>query len=559
MELSAPESTWNHWRLDNHAKFFNHEPPWKINKPQVDTGIPLPTPGMLNAYTLGKDVWLMILECLPASTLTKTMALASHGFHDLCMSIIFRHVDINLHHYRIRDEYLSLQYPSGHWQPEQVGRKHCRFVRQLLKTPEYGVHARSFTWTMDVVSLVRRNVSLADEWQQASNQLRMFELMQNVTSVDIDAGCSHCLPVLAHSTSLFPKATDIRLGGVMHWSIASAILHGEDKAPLKSLVLYSLIEGGHFYDGSPFSHGIYRHRQNLPNTHAEDIEEDWQEGEHIAPIQVRPGCMRRILTPGLARRCRSLDRLLLRKQGQQHWQQELPSQITYDEDVYHEWASFIARVKPRYLRLEHGGSTLYPWNGGRDASCRSVIPIPKITKQAIAPMDEHFRDIIAPLLMEGWSRLRFLEMSGISSEVATPIALALLSNQPDVIVLADPRLEWCWNGNVSPRTSSGRVDRFRRPPLHSENNLVSLVRGPDCRAKAGCFLNWMNDNVRVEFFREEEQKARFAVEEGFVSEEEASRKVADFKWSKLEWIARESGRHAHKYEGQPEIYGRTFY
>ncbi len=46
--------------------------------------------------------------------------------------------------------------------------------------------------------------------------------------------------------------------------------------------------------------------------------------------------MRRLLTPSLQRRCQQLRYLCLRKQGQQHLDQKLPSTLSHDNEIYDE-------------------------------------------------------------------------------------------------------------------------------------------------------------------------------------------------------------------------------
>ncbi|KAF2444031.1 hypothetical protein P171DRAFT_485499 [Karstenula rhodostoma CBS 690.94] len=513
---------WNNWRRDEYAKFYHPDPPWKPdNGPSEElSALPLPQSGTAHANSLSRDMWLLILEELPVSILLRPMSLVSKDFRDLCMSILYRKVDISLHHYRREDVYGW--YPpetayEGHHRPERVSRQHCRFVRQLLKTPEYGNHIRLFSWTMDANHVTRSDLTLENECKHASNQLRMFRFLQNVTKVDIDGGRTS-LPVLSHSASFFPNAHHVRLGGLMQWSLASAILHGKDKAPLQSLTIYNLLECGHLHDGSPYAHRIHRRSRGQPELDFKDMEESWPEDS--PPIQVRPGCMRRLLTAELVSRCRNLDTLYLRKQGQQHIQQQLPSDLTSEDDVYHEWASFIAQVQPRHLRVEHGGSTLFPWKGGKD-----FRTYPRITVEHMAPMDARFRDILAPVLSPGWDGLQTLEIHGVCDVVTQLIVQAFHRRVTTVTPVCDSTVTWCWNAEVShsPVTST---DEFIGPPVEGRALMTLEVR--KMRDWNRTFLQpepWTLELECGEYHKEQDRMAKFLFEEGVITEGEMEMRV----------------------------------
>lgn len=455
------QRTWNNWKRDDYAKFYHPDPPWTAtNSPAKELpALPVHPSSTTHASTLSRDLWLLILEELPISALLRPMSLVSREFHDLCMSVLYRSVDVGLHHYRRVDRPGCYPFEiahEGHHCPERGGRQHCRFVRQLLRTPEYGVHTRVFIWTMDASHTARSEMSLETEFKQVSNQLRMFSFLQNVTRVDIDGG-RNSLPVLSHSASLFPKAHHIRLGGLMQWSLASAILHGEEKAPLVSLTLYNLIERGQLRNDSPYAHRVHRRSRGPPQLPFQDIEEDWPAAS--PPLQVRPGCVRRLLTASLVARCRNLDTLYLRKQGQQHVQQQLPSLLTYEEDVYHEWASFIAKVQPRHLRIEHGGSTMFPWNTDNGGT-----PEARAALEDVAPMNARFRDLLAPVLSPGWDRLQTLEIHGVCDSVSQPIVHAFHHRITTIVPLCDPTVTWCWNAEVS-HSHPTSTDEFIGPAV----------------------------------------------------------------------------------------------
>jgi hypothetical protein len=367
---------------------------------------------------------------------------------------------------------------------------------------------------MDAGHMARSDLTLDKECKQTFEQLRMFYFLQNVTKVDIDGGRTS-LPVLSHSASFFPNAHHVRLGGLMQWSLASAILHGKNKASLKSLTLYNLIERGQLRDGSPYAYRVHRRSRGPPKLPLKDVNEDWPEGS--SPIQVRPGCMRRLLTAELVSRCRTLDTLFLRKQGQQHSQQQLPSDMTYEDDVYLEWASFIAQVQPRHLRLEHGGSTLFPWIGGKEWRTD-----PKITVQHMAPMDARFRDLLAPALRPGWHRLQTLEIHGVCDEVTQPIVQAFRRRICTVSLTCDPTVTWCWNAEVS-HAETTDTDECISPPVAGR---ALVVLGQQRMWRVGVFPPALGQEVDSgEYFREQDRMSRFFFEEGLITEGELERRV----------------------------------
>lgn len=176
----------------------------------------------------------------------------------------------------------------------------------------------------------------------------MFSLLNNATEIDIDGGTLHrelvSSIIVPHMASCFPAAQRIRIGGKMHYALASCILHGVEKAPIISLDLNNIQEGGLLSTGL----NVEVQRSAL---HFFFFKEDWPSGCY--PRQVVSGNMRRILNSSLISRCMNLQSLSLRKQGQQAYDQDLPSGLTREVHVYEEWAYFISRVHPAHILLEH--------------------------------------------------------------------------------------------------------------------------------------------------------------------------------------------------------------
>ncbi|KAF2649548.1 hypothetical protein K491DRAFT_721589 [Lophiostoma macrostomum CBS 122681] len=372
----------------------------KVAKEMVETlgncdhTTPLPMYAGLDASCLSNEIWLLILHNLTLRQLSGAPCRLSWRFHHLCMTIVFRDVDASLHHYRIPDGCASANFDWIHWDCGVVADRQIRVLKQVRQSPRYASYVRTFIWTMRFAPS-ESEVSCCDTLVQVSSHIHLFDLLKNVTSVDIDTGFMRVPPV-HHSMNLFPKASKVQLGGVMPYSLAAAILHGNDKAPLRSLILFNVIEVGKVdIDGHDNDVPVRKFGQ-VRYIDPADIQEDWPSG--VTPVRVRPGCMRRLLTTELQRRCQSLVYLLLRKQGQQHSQQLLPSEITFDEEVYEEWAEFIEATKPQHLRLEHGGTTEPPVTGRH----KDLWALPSwLTREAVSPMDLRFQKWLSPVLSCG--------------------------------------------------------------------------------------------------------------------------------------------------------------
>jgi hypothetical protein len=311
------------------------------------------------------------------------------------MTILFQNVDASLHHYKIPDGCSSADFSWIHWDCGVVTDRQDRILKQLSQSPRYASFVPSFTWTMGLVR-PEAGVSRCDALKQLHPYPHMFELLQNVTIVDIDTGFMRVPPV-PHSVDLFPKASKVQLGGVMPYSLAAAILHGNDRAPLKSLILFNVIEIGQLGVDDHNIDTLARQSGQSRYIDPADIEEEWP--VNAMPVTVRPGCMRRLLTAQFQRRCQSLVYLLLRKQGQQHSQQQLPSDVTFDDEVYKEWADFIPATKPQHLKLEYGGTTEPPVSTRHKSPGLGIQSC--LTHEETTPMDLRFQKHLSPVLSCG--------------------------------------------------------------------------------------------------------------------------------------------------------------
>jgi hypothetical protein len=397
--------------------------------------------------TFSEELWIIILASLPKSDLKRLCRVSKH-LHALIIPILYQVIDLSIHHLEAM--------PSSDPRIARIHAQQFLFVSQVLLKPEFGSYVQSFTWTMSLY--MRRQLP---EWIKDKRVLwtvedtyRMFSLLYKARHVDLDTGAKHVerVPVLP---SLFPSATSIRLGGKMHFALATAILHGANKASLTSLSLNNVQEGGLLSSGANFlNHMPTRFNPNGKVDFA-TFRENWPKDS--LPVQVAPGSMRRLLTSSLQSRCRHLRYLFLCKQGQQHRTQGQPhpfqsgpSSLTYEDDVYYEWASFLWATHPNIVIFAHGGvARPKPLLLSNRYSCNIPLlippPIPARYMQLsdLAPMDKRFRDIVLPVLKDGWPRLKKVEVRGVNIKVLTE-----LKNLEGVEVVIDKEVRACYNGMV---------------------------------------------------------------------------------------------------------------
>ena len=211
----------------------------------------------------------------------------------------------------------------------------------------------------------------------------MFALCSNVTFLDLDIySLKHASA--EHLDGLFPRAEVVQLRGMMDLSLVKSILHGLGKAPLKRLVLDTIFD----YQAARSSEVTEEGKELGIDSLAKDPPSGYAN-------------MLGHLTPSLYARCSNLDTLYLSKFGQHSTNQhdahrQYPFNTSDEEDVYREWASFIAAVKPKRLFLKQ----LHVGRWDADMSGHS-------------PMNDLFRRLLLPVLEEGWDGLERLELGGV--------------------------------------------------------------------------------------------------------------------------------------------------
>ena len=246
---------------------------------------------------LSDELCLSILEYLPASAL-KRLSETSRRFYNLSIPVMYHTIDLGIHYfepvYIVDKPYLTKRQPAN-WKDILI--KQHLFINLMLREPQYASLVRSFTWNL---GFSRAEVCLQAEFRERVIWLpekvyAMFSLLDRATSIDIDMGPWHSESLasipLSRRPLLFPDARHIRLGGKMHYALASAILHGSDKAPLSSLSLNNVQEGGLLASGENFHMGIKVDGFVRSWRDLDTFKENWPEG--CLPIQVKPGNMRR--------------------------------------------------------------------------------------------------------------------------------------------------------------------------------------------------------------------------------------------------------------------------
>lgn len=391
--------------------------------------------------TLSDDVWLLIFETLPKSSLC-TVLQVSKAFYDLALPVLYHTVDFSAK--PIIDIY---GVTPRYWRPQRsINALHIRqwrFAQQIMRKPFYGTLVRSFAWTMGFESR-HHLVYLIDEKWDDTVIYSMLSHLTLATHITIDTSTSTPKSI-PHLPALFPSATHIHLGGKTTYAFASSILHNPIATPLHSLTLENVIEGGLIQDPAsnesrPLARSSYDARERLIN-----VPENWPPAS--LPLQVRPGCMRRLLIPSLLHRCRRLRYLALHKQGHQHEDQIFPSaEYTFDRDVYDEWAFFVCAVKPSVLIVAHLKDVERPYSGAPLIGGCSVPAPEGVRWPEIAPMDEYMREKLVPVLREGWAGLEKLEVRGVSRSVLGELEREDGLNGVEVVIMED--VEYAWNATV---------------------------------------------------------------------------------------------------------------
>ena len=352
--------------------------------------------------TLIVDIWLLIIDMLDQPSL-KAVAEVSKTLHILSMPALYAKIDMSIHHtipqVAVQDS-LPTQCPVD---IQKVFGQQSLFMQRILEQPELALRVRSFTWTMGLHCLCH-----FPSWEQNSKfepekVYALFQSLCNVTTVDIAGGDFHNYPCPSVQ-NLFPKATHIRLSGQMHYALASAILHGLDKAPLDSLVLENLLERGRLKTGDNF-HLQYdaTGRRLLVRRPLEEI---WPEGG--PPVQVSPGAMTRLLGEPLQSRCRHLRRFVfgvldLTLEARQGWLP--PGWCDRTSEIEDELTSFLRSVHPRELTL------IYSRLSDRQReSLKAGYGRPRCRRPRRLPVDSRYT--LLETVLGGWPGLEKLTLRG---------------------------------------------------------------------------------------------------------------------------------------------------
>lgn len=357
----------------------------------------------------------------------------------MAIPILFRAIDLSI--YPIID--LDNRQQPSHWPifAQWILVLQWRFAKQIALNPSYASSVRTFSWTMGL----EHHFECRDRGIREDFDLNliyfMFTNLTKATHINIDTGCR--LPeAIPRLPALFPAAKHIHLGGKMHYTLASSILHGDSKTSLISLTLDNIVEGGLIYDPeTKQSVRFLRDEASFARSQfCFAFKEMWPANR--PPKQILPGPMRRLLTSAsFQNRCRGLQYLCLRKQGQQHPGQCFPSkELTHDLDVYDEWALFIRIVRPKVLQIAHLGSLKLNYYR------KNIIThlLSRRIQNHVEPMDEAFRDRLLPVLMHPWQDLERLEIRGVNRRVL-PASLERLNG---VEVIVDEEVLPCWNAEA---------------------------------------------------------------------------------------------------------------
>ncbi|KAJ5820366.1 hypothetical protein N7474_005957 [Penicillium riverlandense] len=258
---------------------------------------------MFQSPAFSCEVWFLILENLDQPSL-KALAEVSKEMHELSTPMLYSKIDLSIHnlidHAGLRHRQGITRWPID---TQKILSQQNLFMQQALDRPELALRVRSFTWTMGL-----QKICELPKWapqntpiHKPENIYTLFQSLRHVTHVDISGGDFHDYPC-PPPQHLFPKATDIRLSGQMHYALASAILYGPKKPHLQSLALCNLLERGRLKSGSNFEPQYDPRFKRTPRLIPQ--EEIWP--EHENPVQVAPGDMTRLLGPTLQSRCSRL-------------------------------------------------------------------------------------------------------------------------------------------------------------------------------------------------------------------------------------------------------------
>jgi hypothetical protein len=238
------------------------------------------------------ECWTLIADNLSSHDLS-LLARVSTSFHVVFSPHLYCYIDLSIH----RLPPIVTEEDGGQislCSPSLSGRQRAFTSLILYHKPKYASWVRSLTWTM---CLQQSRAIRPFPEDELDSVVELFSRLNRVCSVDINGGSMHFYPPKP-IPPLFPAAHNIRLSGQMHYGFASAILHGHEKTPLKTLAICNLHERGHTRSGQNYQEPPIRedHQWGLAawdESDAEPMEEDW--APDSLPQQVPPGPMRHLL------------------------------------------------------------------------------------------------------------------------------------------------------------------------------------------------------------------------------------------------------------------------
>ena len=282
------------------------------------------------------------------------------------------------------------------------------FLTTMLNRNEYRKYVRVLIWTF--LPPIGRARDFSNEKQIFWNLMRRLENVRSFDLADLSKTWSSEFPRPSPLEGrYFPKASSIRLVGVMEPVITASILSTIDPSKLVSLELDNVQCCGKTADGvtMPSTPNMPPSRHSvaaiLPRY------KEWMSRDSGI---VWPGLMRGLLSP-LKGRCTGLKSLTLRKVGDRYSGETDVVRWMNECHLLHEWASFIRSVSGT---LEEFVFDQGPRN--------EKLPRENIRVSPVRLMDRLFGSTIFPVLLAGpWPRLKSMELRGVRSWISDDMGL----------------------------------------------------------------------------------------------------------------------------------------
>ena len=329
-------------------------------------------------------------------------AQTSRGFHQLCVPLLYRHVDLSFHNdegtWDLQGSRIESDDPRRRWaRVWDIFRRQQAFIVTVLNQPQYATNVRSLIWTFQKwVDEAGNDIEEGPTWM-------CFKAMKQLAVLDF---CS-MTPVSRTRTplTLFPSTKSVRIGGLTSLALATSILHSIDPSHLTSLDLNNLQDLGQLRERRSFT-------GNEDFVHV--IETRYSDG---SPTLRHSGIMRDHLRP-LTGKCTALQNLTLRSVGSDYPVDPTRSPFM-DQEGYEEWAAFIASVRStlKAIRFEQGIIPQRP--------VQSIFLCdrghPRRLSLAIRAMHCRFIRYIEPVFTQSsWPALKTFIIRGIGGRVDYP-------------------------------------------------------------------------------------------------------------------------------------------